>query len=143
MLITCFAFCFEMWNVIENCDFRFFFLQNNLCEFVLVIMLNISSFMFRLFDSNFFEMINAWQKRFIKFWRKRLIKHERHLIKFDKRRFIKFDEMYFIKFDKQHFIIFWQAIFHQIWWRYFIKLNENFVCFSLMSVSEWQAKVCE
>jgi hypothetical protein len=27
MLITCFAFCFEMWDMIEECDFRFFFLQ--------------------------------------------------------------------------------------------------------------------
>jgi hypothetical protein len=27
MLITCFASCFEIWNMIEKYDFRFFFLQ--------------------------------------------------------------------------------------------------------------------
>jgi uncharacterized protein (DUF2267 family) len=40
MLVTCFAFCLEMWDVIERCDFRFFLLQKYFCEFVFVIMLD-------------------------------------------------------------------------------------------------------
>ncbi len=161
----------EMW--FKNAISDFFFCRNIIVNSFSWSCLIISSFMFRLFDSNFFEVINAWRE-LIKSWRKRLIKHERYLIKSDKRRLIKLDETYLVKIDKRHFIksdddlssnlmnnvstslmiVSHQIltsdilsnlmmIFHQTWWRYLIKLNENFVCSSLMSVFEWQAKVCE
>jgi hypothetical protein len=40
MLITCFAFCLEMWNVIWEMRFRFVLCRNCLRRFILVIMLD-------------------------------------------------------------------------------------------------------
>ncbi len=143
MLITCFSFCFEMWNVIEKCDFRFFFLQKYFCEFVFVIMLDhlivyVSIVWIEFFRSDeCFDESNSsnMTKATHQIW------HERHFIIFDKQHFIKLDEMYlvkFIKFDKQHFIKVDERYLIKLDYdissnltndtRHLIKLDENFVC---------------
>jgi hypothetical protein len=105
-----------MWDVIEKCDFRFFFFcRKYFCEFVFVIMLDhfivyVSTARLEFFRDDerdliwFFEVTEFWQddsssltKATHQTWRKRLIK-------FDKQYFVKFDRLYFIKFDKEHLI---------------------------------------
>ncbi len=94
MLITCFAFCLEVWNVIWEMQFRFVLAENFLRRFILVIMLDhlIVSFSDRLIffwrmmhthswlsnDVCLFSICRATSvmRRLIKTWRKRLIKHD-------------------------------------------------------------------
>ncbi len=115
----------------------------------------ISSFMFRLSDSSFFEMTNALTRTTHQTWRKRLIKLDTsdissflisnissNLTRCISSNFIKLD----IKFDS--------CVSSNSDERYLIKLDEDLsnltishqirrkLClFSLMSVSEWQAKM--
>jgi hypothetical protein len=86
----------------------------------------ISSSMFWLSDSNFFEMTNALTRATYQTWRKRLIKLDTNdisssLISNISSNLIKLD----IKFDSC--VSSNSVKTHQIW-QYLIKLDENFVC---------------
>jgi hypothetical protein len=138
-----------MWNVIEECDFKFFSsCKEYFCEFVLVIMLDhliiyVSTVRFEFFRDDerdlirFFEMTESWRddssslsKATHQTWRNRFIKLDRQcFVKFDELYFIKFDEKHLIKSDERYLIKLdeWYLIKFDKW--YFIKLDENFVCF--------------
>jgi hypothetical protein len=126
MLITCFAFCFEMWNVIEKCDFKFFLLQKFFCEFVFVIMLNHLIVYVSIIWLEFFRHDECFDENDSSNMTKAIYQtwYERHLIISDKQHLIKLDEMYLVKSHQTWYqvcwlclIKFWWTISHQTRWR--------------------------
>jgi hypothetical protein len=142
-----------------KCDremrFQIFLLQKYFCEFVFVIMFDHLIVYVRLFDSSFFEMINALTRAIHQIWRKRLIKFDTNDIssflinnissnltkcissnfinldiKFDNCVSSNFDKRYLIKLDENSSNL---TIFHQI--------RRRICLSSLISVSEWRAKM--
>jgi hypothetical protein len=92
MLIICFASCFEMWNVIEKCDFSFLLLQR---VFLWIC--------FRDHVWSFHRLCFDCSTRVFSRWKK--LDKATHQTR--RKRFIKFDEN-----DSSNLI---RAIFHQIW----------------------------
>ncbi len=143
----------EMWS--RNAISDFLFYKNIFVNSFSWSCLIISSFMFRLFDSSFFEMTNALTRMTHQTWRKRFIKLDtsdislflisnislnltkcissnliKLDIKFDSCVLSNFDERYLIKLDKDLSNL---TISHQT--------RREFCLFSLMNVFEWRAKM--
>jgi hypothetical protein len=104
MLVTCFiTFCLEMWNVIEKCDFKFFFLQK---VFLWIRSRDhVWSFHRLCFDCSTW-ISSRWRTKFNSIFR-----NDRILTK----RLIKFDESDSSNLTKAIHQI-WQTTFRQIWW---------------------------
>jgi hypothetical protein len=117
ILITCFASCLEMWNVIWKMRFKFVLCRNCLKWFIFVIMLD--HYMINFFDSSSF-IFDEWRMLILdyrvtyvcsRFVERRLwwdVKFNEAFHQIWRKRFIKLDE-----------------IFHQIWRKRFITLDES------------------
>jgi hypothetical protein len=119
MLITCFASCFEMWNVIWKMRFRFVFCWNCLWWFVLVIMLD--HFIVILTNDACLFSIIEWRMSVFDLsndvYDETSLKLTRHLIKL-----MMSDSSNLTKATHQ---IWWmKASSHQIWRKRFIKLDD-------------------
>ncbi len=114
--------CVLSWNVKCNRKMRFqifLFAESISVNLFSWLCLIISSFMFQLFDSIFFEITNAINFDFFEMtetWRDESSSstkathqtRRKRLIKLDKQHLVKSDEFYLIKLDEQYF--------HQICW---------------------------
>jgi hypothetical protein len=168
MLITCFAFCLEMWNVIWKMRFRFVSCKNCLKWFVLVIMLDhLIVIFFWSFNFTFWRMTHAHSSFSIIKWRMFVLDLSsdvydetssltKHLIKLVMRRLIKLDEndssnltrtthqtwrKRLIRLDERNVISLnlTKASSHQTWRkRHLIKLDENVISSNLTKVLSHQ-----
>jgi hypothetical protein len=137
MLITCFALCLEMWDVIWKMRFKFVSCWNHLWRFVLVIMLDY--FIVSFFDCLVSFLTNDACLFSIIEWRMLVLDSSsdvydetslnltRHLIKL-----IVSDSSNLTKATHQ---IWWmKTSFHQIWRKRFIKFND------VISLNFWKER---
>jgi hypothetical protein len=144
MLITCSAFCLEMWDVIWKMRFKFVLYKNCLKWFILVIMFD--HLIVNFFNSSSF-IFDEWRMLILDYRMTYVCSRsvERRLwwnVKFNEA-FIKFDEndssnltKHLIKFDENDSSNLTKAT-HQTWWkrRHLIKLDESVISSNLRSSS--------
>jgi hypothetical protein len=132
MLIICFVtFYFEMWNVIEKCDFRFSFTKIFLWIRFRDHAWSFHRLCFDCLTRVFFEMTNVLRKRSSNSTKAtHQTCYERYFIRFDESHVIKLDEWYFIKFNEWYLIKLDEWYFIKFNKRYFIKTRRRFCLLS-------------